>query len=90
MRTRTIRELGDATGRAKAEKLSEYFDFTAYPDKRDRRVTRGELLAILTRKWAVERESRWYRVLWRWLRSRGGSGPVVVPNPQPEDEHDGR
>jgi hypothetical protein len=71
------RALGDATGK-KQERISEYFDFTTWPDKADRKVTRQELLAILTRRWLVEREMRWYRRLWKWLRQRPGSKPIVV------------
>lgn len=75
---RPRRELGDARGQAKGERLSEYFDFSTWPEKRDRKVTRGELLAILTRKYTVERESRWYRRLWAFLKARTGSGPVKI------------
>ena len=71
------RTLGDVRGR-EAERLSEYFDFTAFPEKRDRKVTRQELLAILTRRWLIERESRWFRRAWRWLVARTGSKPVSV------------
>lgn len=63
------RALGDATGRAPGERLSEYFDFTTWPEKMDRKVTRVELLTILRRKWEVEEASRWYRRLWHWLTS---------------------
>lgn len=75
----TRKQLGDATGRAKPERLSEYFDFATYPEKRDRKVTRGELLALLTRRWQVEQSMRWYRRAWRWLTAKKGSGPVRVP-----------
>lgn len=72
------RPLGDASGRAKPERLSEYFDFNTFPEKRDRKVTRGELLAILTRKWRVESESRWYVRLWTYLTAKRGSEPRPV------------
>lgn len=86
MRTRPIprRELGDAAGRAKGERLSEYFDFRTWPEKADRKVTRAELLAILTQRWLVEREARWYRRLWRYLKARTGSPieKIGVPDGQ--------
>lgn len=72
------RALGDARGQVREEKLSEYFDFRTWPEKAEKKVTRQELLAILTRKWLVERETRWYRRLWRYLTRRRGSGPAVV------------
>lgn len=56
----------DANGR-RQERLSEYFDFRAFPDKASMKVTRNELLVILTTQWRREMESRWYRRLWRWL-----------------------
>jgi hypothetical protein len=67
----------DARGR-QAERLSEYFDFAATPEKRDRKVTREELLAILTRKWIVERETKWYRRLWRYFTAKSGAKPAPV------------
>lgn len=76
------RQLGDVRGQARGEKLSEYFDFKAWPEKADKKVTRQELLALLTRQWAVERESRWYRRVWRYLTRPRGSAPAVVPEPQ--------
>lgn len=72
------RALGDASGRAKPERVSEYFDFTTWPEKADRKVTRQELLAILTRRWKVEQDLKWYRRLWRALIAKRGSGPQVV------------
>jgi hypothetical protein len=63
------------------ERLSEFFDFERFPEKATRKVTRAELLALLTREWAVRRDSRWSRRLWRWLTSKLGSGPLVVPQP---------
>lgn len=68
----------DARGQAKGERLSEYFDFAADPEKRTKKVTREELLAILTRKWLVERETRWYIRLWRFLQARAGSAPKPI------------
>lgn len=67
------RELGDVQGKTRPERVSEYFDFATWPEKRDRKVTRQELLAFLTRQWLVERERRWYRRLWRWLRAKPGA-----------------
>lgn len=73
------RTLGDATGRAKQERASEYFDFRTWPDKAEKKVTRQELLFWLSRGWLVEREKRWYRRLWRWLVSpRGSKLPAVA------------
>jgi hypothetical protein len=77
--------LGDVHGR-KAERVSEYFDFTTWPDKADKKVTRQELLAILTRKWKIEQESKWHRRLWRWLARRPGSKPHAIGGGTPEDE----
>lgn len=72
------RQLGDVRGQERGEKLSEYFDFATWPEKRTKSVKREELLAILTRKWLVERETRWYRRLWSWLRRARHSHPHVV------------
>lgn len=71
------RALGDVRGQ-EGEKLSEYFDFRTWPEKARRRVTREELLALLTRKWLVERETRWYRRLWRYLTRKPGAPPPAV------------
>lgn len=68
----------DARGQAKGERLSEYFDFAADPEKRTKKVTREELLAILTRKWLVERETRWWMRLWRFLQNRMGTAPKPI------------
>jgi site-specific recombinase len=68
--------------------LSEYFDFTRWPDKADRKVTRVELLALMTQKYKAEQASRWWRRLWRWLRWMGrpaGSGRIP-PVPPTEGE----
>lgn len=67
----------DARGQV-GEKLSEYFDFAQWPEKRDRKVTRQELLAILTRRWLIERDGVWYRRLWRWLRAPRGTAAKPV------------
>lgn len=80
------RALGDATGRAKPERLSEYFDFRTWPEKADRKVTRQELLAILTRRWLVERETKWYRRLWTYLRAKVGATQVPVGGGVPTEE----
>jgi len=66
------------------ERLSEYFDFARWPEKASYKVTRAELLAMLTRQHRVVIESRWYRRLWRWLVSRRGSASNVVPSPPPQ------
>lgn len=68
----------DARGQAKGERLSEYFDFRSDPEKRVKKVTREELLALLTRKWLVEREMRWYIRLWRFLQARMGTAPKPI------------
>lgn len=70
--------------RRREERLSEYFDFERWPEKADRKVTRIELFALLQRRFAVERDMRWYRRLWRWLRNKMGSGRLVVPQPPGE------
>jgi hypothetical protein len=75
------RDVGDVRGGAKGERISEYFDFNTWPEKRDLKVKRGELLALMTRQWAVQRETRWYRRLWRWLKAKRGSGPQVIAQP---------
>lgn len=80
------RTLGDALGRAKPERVSEYFDFRTWPEKADRKVTRQELLAILTRKWKVEQESRWYRRLWRALWAKRGSKPQPIGGGPAEEQ----
>lgn len=67
----------DARGRVQ-ERFSEYFDFVRWPEKAERKVTRHELLAILDRRYKVERDMKWYRRLWRFLTAKHGSGPVVV------------
>lgn len=72
------RTYADATGKPKGERVSEYFDFVTWPEKADRKVTRVELLALMTRWRLVERESRWYRVLWRWLKAKSGSTPTPI------------
>jgi nuclear transport factor 2 (NTF2) superfamily protein len=70
---------------ARQERLSEYFDFAQWPEKRTMKVTRQELLALLTRQWLVERDSRWHRRLWRWLKARMGSPQLVVPEPKDKE-----
>jgi hypothetical protein len=51
------------------ERLSTYFDFKAYPEKAAMRVTRLELLAVVTQ---LERNRFWRRV-WTFLRRPVGS-----------------
>lgn len=82
---RPRRPLGDVRGQAKGERLSEYFDFAADPEKRTKKVTREELLAILTRKWLVEREMRWYIRLWRFLQNRMGQKPAPIGGGKSEE-----
>jgi len=55
----------DARGQPIPERLSEYFDFTRFPDKANRIVTRHELSQILVH---IERQ-RPSRRFWRWLTS---------------------
>lgn len=77
--------LGDATGKIRGERLSEYFDFERWPEKADRKVTRHELSILLNRMIAVQRDQKWTRRLWRWLRAKvGTSGPQIVPEPPRE------
>jgi hypothetical protein len=68
----------------KVERLSENFDFKQWPEKATLKVTRQELLALLTRQWAVERDSKFRRRFWRWLKAKLGSGAPVVPQPPEE------
>jgi hypothetical protein len=69
------------------ERISEYFDFARWPEKADKKVTRHELQIMLARIIAVQRDKRWYRRLWRFLRAKTGSGPQVIPEPQSEKSH---
>lgn len=77
------RAYADATGRHAPERLSEYFDFTSFPEKAQKGVTRSELLALLTRWHQVQHATKWYRRLWVWLRRKPGSEPPVTPEPKP-------
>lgn len=70
------RPFGDALGRRPPERLSEYFDFERWPEKAERKVTRLELSAVLTRHFKLMESMKWYRRLWRWLKAKVGSGPV--------------
>lgn len=73
----------DARGR-RQERVSEYFNFDDPidgPEKAQKKVTRIELLAILTQFKKAEEQGRWYRVLWRWLKARRGSGAVHKVEP---------
>ena len=72
------RALGDVRGARAGERVSDYFDFKSDPDRAKLKVTRAELLAMLTRQWQIQREGVWYRRFWRWLRARPGSKPVPV------------
>jgi hypothetical protein len=68
----------DASGQPRGERLSEYFDFERWPEKKVKPVTRLELLAILTREHQVKRDSAfWYR-LWRFLNRPVGSKPITL------------
>lgn len=71
------KSFASATGQTD-ERFSEYFDFKAFPEKRDRKVTRAELLAVLTRQWVIQRETRWYRRFWRYLTARRGTKPAPI------------
>lgn len=71
----------DARGRAPGEKLSEYFDFDRWPDKAERKVTRNELLAILTRYDQGKRQTTWWSRLWRFLLRPVNSGAVPAVEP---------
>jgi hypothetical protein len=77
-RPQGLRPAHDIRGRApaNAERLSEYFDFQRWPDKATMRVTRLELLAIVTQ---IERarDARtlggFLRRVWRFLKRPLGS-----------------
>ena len=69
------RALGNVKGEG-GERLSEYFDFQRWPEKAAFRVTRNELLAILTQMERA-REARtlrgFARRVWRFLKRPLGS-----------------
>lgn len=73
--------------RKPGERLSEYFDFTRWPEKATLPVRRQELLAILDRHFKAQEARRWHRRLWAFLRRPWGSGPTrVVPPTKGEIE----
>lgn len=80
------RSYSDATGKHIPERLSEYFDFTTWPDKANRPVTRHELSAVLV---AIEKQ-RAPRRFWRWLTASFRKqhplpgGPTPTPDAKPE------
>lgn len=71
----------DARGQAEPERLSEYFDFERFPDKAEKKVTRNELLAILTRYDQGRRQTTWRSRLWRFLLRPVNSGAVPAVEP---------
>jgi hypothetical protein len=71
----------DALGRRPPERMSEYFDFERWPEKAERKVTRNELLAVLTQIEKGKQQQRWRSRLWRYLKARVGSGPVHAVEP---------
>lgn len=70
-----------ATGQAPGERISEYFDFERFPEKASLRVTRLELLAILTQLEKGKTQQRFGSRLWRFLRRPFGDGPVPATEP---------
>lgn len=86
---RPRRELGDVMGKPKGERVSEYFDFRTWPEKADRKVTRAELLALLTNQWILQRDRQWYRRLWKYLRARVGTPkePIGVKTKDQAGDH---
>lgn len=88
-------QLGDVHGRKRPEKLSEYFDFSTWPEKAELPVRRNELMAILTQYDRARKVmSPWGRVklvlrgLWLFITAPSGTkAPVIeaVPSkPEPE------
>jgi hypothetical protein len=71
----------DATGKPPAERISDYFDFETWPEKAERKVTRIELLAILTQLERGKKEQRFLSRLWRFVRRPVGDGPVPATEP---------
>lgn len=58
------------------ERLSEYFDFARFPDKASLRVTRNELLAVLTQLERAKQARSWRGLVarvWRFLKRPLGS-----------------
>lgn len=76
----------DAQGRAPGERLSEYFDFERWPEKKTKAVTRLELLAILTREYKVKQASTWPRRVWAYLTRPFGSAPATLATTKGEAE----
>lgn len=71
----------DVNGRAPGERISDYFNFQQFPDKAGLKVTRNELLAILTQLERGKSEQRFLSRLWRFLRRPVNSGPVPATEP---------
>jgi hypothetical protein len=71
----------DARGRVPPERISEYFDFERWPEKAERKVTRLELLALLTQLEKGREQTRFLSRLWRFLRRPVNSGPVPATEP---------
>lgn len=64
----------------KVERVSEYFDFDQWPELADRKVTRIELLGILTQHHRLMREDHWWRRLRRWGQryyARSATAPLA-------------
>lgn len=74
------RQYADANGQ-QPERLSEYFDFDRFPDKAKMKVTRNELLAIITMLERGKQQQTFAHRLWRFLKGRVNSGPVRATEP---------
>lgn len=58
------------------ERISEYFDFQRFPEKATYRVTRNELLAVITQIERAKQARTWRGLvarLWRFLKRPLGS-----------------
>jgi hypothetical protein len=78
------REYRDITGAARGERISEYFDFERWPEKKTKTVTRLELLAILTREYKIKQASTWWNRVKLFLARAPGSKPAVLDAPEQE------
>lgn len=68
----------DATGQARGERINEYFDFERWPEKAAMKVTRIELIAILTRADEIRKASSWRHRVWLFLKRPWGSKPATL------------
>lgn len=75
----------DANGR-KLERISEYFDFARFPEKRDQRVTREELAAVILRMKHVEQSSSWLHRIKLFMLRPLGSPPAKLAVTQGEKD----